>query len=235
MAHPTLATMRAPAGSRGLPDATVARLPIYHRVLVAMASAGAGTVSSGDLAAACQVTPALLRKDLSYLGSLGIRGVGYEVTALAHRIGLQIGLWHPWRIVIVGVGNLGHALTSYPGFADRGFVLVGALDANPDLVGTTVGLAGQEVTVRPVAELAEVIRGADAQIGIIATPAEVAQSVCDRLVDAGVRSILNFAPIVLVTEPGVEVRKVDLGLELQILAFHEQRRGEEPIPEALHA
>jgi len=235
VSHPILAPTRAAAASRGLPDATVARLPIYHRVLCAMAESGARTVSSGDLAAACQVTSALLRKDLSYLGSLGTRGVGYDVAHLAYRIGLQIGLAHPWRIVIAGVGNLGHALTSYGGFAERGFVLVGAVDANPALVGTVVGLPGQEVTVRPVADLVEVVRGMDAHIGIIATPAEVAQSVCDRLVEAGVRSILNFAPVVLAVRPGVEVRKVDLGLELQILAFHEQRRGEEPIPEALHA
>lgn len=218
-----------------MPDATVARLPIYHRVLCAMAESGARTVSSGDLAAACQVTSALLRKDLSHLGSLGTRGVGYDVAHLAYRIGREIGLTHPWRIVIVGVGNLGHALACYAGLADRGFVLVGAVDANPDLVGTLVGLPGQEVTVRPVADLAPLVRGADAHIGIIATPAEVAQSVCDRLVSAGIRSILNFAPVVLATGPGIEVRKVDLGLELQILAFHEQRRGEEPIPEALHA
>ncbi len=235
MSHPILAPTRAHAGSRGLPDATVARLPIYHRVLCAMAEAGFRTVSSGDLAAACQVTSALLRKDLSYLGSLGTRGVGYDVALLAYRIGGEIGLSHPWRIVIVGVGNLGHALASYAGLTDRGFVLVGAVDANPDLVGTEVGLVGQRVTVRPVAELAEVVRGADAHIGIIATPAEVAQCVCDRLVSSGIRSILNFAPVVLATPPGVEVRKVDLGLELQILAFHEQRRGEEPIPEAMHA
>jgi len=235
VSHPILASSRTHASSRGLPDATVARLPIYHRVLCAMLETGHRTVSSPDLAAACQVTSALLRKDLSYLGSLGTRGVGYDVALLAYRIGREIGLSHPWRLVIVGVGNLGHALASYAGLADRGFVLVGAVDAAPNLIGTPVGLPGQEVLVRPVAELAEVIRSESADIGIIATPAEVAQAVCDRLVGAGIRSILNFAPVVLATPVGVDVRKVDLGLELQILAFHEQRRGEEPISEAMRA
>lgn len=200
-----------------------------------MCDAGQRTVASVDLAVACGVSPALLRKDLSHLGSLGVRGVGYDVAALALRIGSELGQAQPWRLVLVGVGNLGRALASYAGFTSRGFTLVGALDANPDLIGTRVGLPGHEVTVQSMAELDRVVGAASAHIGIIATPALVAQYACDRLVAAGITSILNFAPVVLTTPADVEVRKVDLGLELQILAFHEQRRGEEPLPEAMHA
>lgn len=235
VSHSILAPDRVQASSRGLPDATVARLPVYHRVLCALAQAGRQTVSSGDLAAACQVTSALLRKDLSYLGSLGTRGVGYDVASLAYRIGCALGLTHPRHILIVGLGSLGHALACYGGLADRGFILVGAVDANPELIGTRVGRPGHDVTIRPIGALDSVVRETDAHIGIIATPAEAAQGVCDRLVAAGIRSILNFAPVVLTTLPGVEVRKVDLSLELQILAFHEQRRGEEPLPAAMRA
>lgn len=200
-----------------------------------MTEAGQQTISSGDLAAACGVSSAKLRKDLSHLGSLGTRGVGYDVSYLAYHIGRELGLTQPWRVVIVGAGNLGQALISYRGFASRGFEVVGAFDCNPDLIGTRVGPPGQQVRVDDLAELPAIARSTGAHIGVIATPANSAQGVCDRLVAAGVRSILNFAPLVLTVPVGVEVRKVDLALELQILAFHEQRRGEKPLAEAMNA
>ncbi len=205
---------------QGLSDATVARLPLYLRALTALAETGVATVSSEELAAAVGVGSAKLRKDLSHLGSYGTRGVGYEVDYLIYQVSRVLGLTQDWRVVIVGVGNLGHALAGYGGFASRGFSVVGMVDADPARVGDTV--AGQ--LVRHTDELEALVRSSGARIGVIATPEGAAQEVCDRLVQAGVTSVLNFAPCVLSVPDGVMVRKVDLSTELQILAFHEQRR-----------
>ena len=212
---------------REIPDATIARLPVYHRVLGQLVDNGTTTVSSEELAQACGVSSAKLRKDLSHLGSYGTRGVGYDVRFLSYQISRELGLTQPWGVVIVGAGNLGHALVAYRGFASRGFEVVGLLDSHPDVVGRRLGSAGREVVVRPIGDLEKVVATGDAHIGVIATPAEAAQDVCDRLVAAGLRSILNFAPVVLTVPDDVEVRKVDLAVELQILAFHEQRRNDE--------
>jgi redox-sensing transcriptional repressor len=210
-------------------------LPIYGRVLDALAAQGIATVSSDCLAAACGVSPAKLRKDLSCLGSYGTRGVGYDVAFLSSQIDRELGLSRPWSVIIVGVGNLGRALVSYRGFASRGFAIIGLVDSHPDVVGTTLSVGDRLVPVRPLAGLEKLVRESQAQIGVVATPADAAQGVADRLVNAGVRSILNFAPVLLSVPAGVEVRMVDLAVELQILAFHEQRRGEEPLPSAMHA
>jgi redox-sensing transcriptional repressor len=204
----------------GIPDATVARLPIYHRVLGSLREAGIATVSSADLAEASGVNPAKLRKDLSFLGSYGTRGVGYDVDYLGYQIARELGLTQDWPVVIVGIGNLGHALAGYGGFAGRGFRVVGLVDADPARTGEEI--AG--VAVRPLVDLERVVGEHSAAIGVIATPADAAQSVCDRLVAAGITSILNFAPVVLSVPAPVDVRKVDLATELQILAFHEQRK-----------
>lgn len=214
---------------RGIPEATVARLPIYHRVLSHLAERGVATVSSEELAAASGVTSAKLRKDLSHLGSYGTRGVGYDTEYLVYQIARELGLTQDWRVVIVGVGNLGHALANYGGFASRGFRVVGLVDADPLRVGERIpaGRDGELIEVRPLVELETVVLDGEASIGVIATPASAAQAVCDRLVSAGVTSILNFAPAVLATPAGVDVRKVDLATELQILAFHEQRKHPE--------
>ena len=209
---------------RDIPPATVARLPVYHRVLGQFDEAGVGTVSSEELAEACGVSSAKLRKDLSHLGSYGTRGVGYDVRFLAYQISRELGLTQPWGVVIVGAGNLGQALVAYRGFASRGFAVVGVVDASPALVGSSVGVG--DVVVESLDRLEAVIASADARIGVIAVPAEAAQEVADRLVAAGIRSILNFAPVVLAVPADVEVRKVDLAVELQILAFHEQRRDD---------
>lgn len=222
---------------RGIPDATVARLPVYHRVLVSLSEAGVQTVSSEALAAKCGVSSAKFRKDLSYLGSYGTRGVGYDVSYLTYHISRELGSAQPWGVIIVGVGNLGRALISYRGFTSRGFAIVGLVDNDPDVIGESITASelGNLVAlkVRPLVELETIVGATKAQIGVIATPAECAQGVCDRLVASGIRSILNFAPVVLEVPNGVEVRKVDLAVELQILAFHEQRRGYEP--EAMNA
>jgi redox-sensing transcriptional repressor len=206
----------------GVPEATVGRLPLYHRVLVDLADAGVATVSSDALAATAGVSPAKLRKDLSFLGSYGTRGVGYEVSVLIDQIGAELGISSEWPVVIVGVGHLGHALANYGGFASRGFRLVALFDDDSDLVGHEV--AG--VPVRPFSDLALVARTEGVLIGVVATPASAAQTVADALVEAGVHSILNFAPVVLSVPDSVDVRRVDLASELQILAFHQQRRGD---------
>ena len=204
-----------------VPDATVARLPVYLRALHTLAERGLTTVSSESLAGAAGVGSAKLRKDLSHLGSYGTRGVGYDVDELVFHISRALGLGQRWAVVLVGVGNLGRALAGYGGFDDRGFTVVGLLDADPDRVGERIG----DLVVRPLSELPDLVRSEGASIGVIATPAAAAQDVCDRLVAAGVTSVLNFAPALLNVPAGVDVRKVDLSNELQILSFHEHRKA----------
>lgn len=203
-----------------LPDATVARLPVYLRVLRALADSGSTTVSSTALAARAGVGPALLRKDLSHLGSYGTRGVGYDVDELVRHVSRTLGLTQRWPVVLVGVGNLGRALAGFGGFSSRGFGIAALLDDDPARVGEQVD--GRRV--RHLDELEEVVSTDDVSIGVIATPADVAQAVCDRLVRAGITSVLSFAPVGLHVPEGVELREVDLSLELQILSFHRQRR-----------
>jgi redox-sensing transcriptional repressor len=206
---------------RAVPEATVARLAVYLRVLSTMSDGGVLTVSSEALADAAGVNSAKLRKDLSYLGSIGTRGVGYLVEVLRERISTCLGVSEHRAVVLVGIGNLGHALAGYGGFRSRGFRITGLFDADPNRVGEDIcGLR-----VRGMADMQAVVTRESVSIGVIATPAEAAQEVCDRLVAAGVTSILNFAPAVLVVPDNVDVRKVDLAVELQILSFHEQRKA----------
>lgn len=219
--HPRSPHEPAPRPGRGIPEATVARLPVYLRALTALAERGTTTASSEELARAAGVNSAKLRKDLSYLGSYGTRGVGYDVEYLRYQIAREIGLNQEWSVVIVGIGNLGRALANYSGFLSRGFGIVALFDADPAKVGQRIG--GHEI--RAYSELEEVVRRYGVSIGVIATPAAAAQDVCDRMVSAGITSILNFAPTVLEVPPEVDVRKVDLSTELQILAYHEQRKA----------
>jgi redox-sensing transcriptional repressor len=205
----------------GIPEATVARLPVYLRALYGLAERGISTVASEELAAAAGVNSAKLRKDLSHLGSYGIRGVGYDVDYLVYQVSRTLGLTQDWPVVIVGAGNLGRALANYGGFLSRGFTISAMLDSDTAIVGSRIA----RLTVRHADELEDVVARHKVAIGVIATPAGSAQVVCDRLVAAGVTSILNFAPLVLSVPEGVDVRKVDLSIELQILAFHAQRRS----------
>ncbi len=214
------------ARERGIPEATVARLPVYLRALHGLSERGMATVSSEELAKAAGVNSAKLRKDLSHLGSYGTRGVGYDVEYLVYQISRELGLTQDWAVVIVGVGNLGRALAHYGGFASRGFRVAALLDANLAIVGSPV--AG--LTVGHIDGLEGIVQEQQVSIGVLATPAGAAQTVCDRLVAAGVTSVLNFAPVVLSVPDGVDVRKVDLSNELQILAFHEQRKTGSSVP-----
>ena len=207
--------------TRGTPEATVARLPVYLRALTALAEQGVATASSEQLAAAAGVNSAKLRKDLSYLGSYGTRGVGYDVEYLRYQISREIGLTQDWSVVIVGIGNLGQALANYAGFTTRGFRIAALVDADPERVGDRIGTH----TIEDMADLEQLIDRHEVSIGVITTPASEAQGVADRLVEAGVTSLLNFAPTVLAVPGEVQVRKVDLSIELQILAYHEQRKA----------
>jgi redox-sensing transcriptional repressor len=203
----------------------VARLPVYLRALYALAERGVTTVASDELARSTGVNSAKLRKDLSHLGSYGIRGVGYDVEYLVYQVSRALGLTQRWPVVIVGAGNLGRALANYGGFITRGFRIEAVLDSDASLVGRKLG----GVIVKHVNQLETVVAEQGVVIGVIAVPAGAAQAMCDRLVTAGVTSILNFAPLVLNVPEGVDVRKVDLSIELQILAFHAQRRNAERV------
>jgi len=205
---------------RRIPDATVARLPVYLRSLLEVASASTTTISSERLAEMAGVNAAKVRKDLSYLGSYGTRGVGYDVEFLLFQMRRELGVTEHWPVVIVGIGNLGHALANYGGFGASGFHVVALVDADAHKLGTIIGA----MTVRHPDELPVLVAEHGVNIGIIATPAGAAQGVADRLVTAGVTSILNFAPAVIAVPEGVSLRKVDLAVELQILSFHQQRR-----------
>jgi redox-sensing transcriptional repressor len=204
---------------RRIPEATVARLPLYYRALLEVADKDVGTVSSERLAELAGVNAAKVRKDLSYLGSYGTRGVGYEVEYLLHEISRELGLTEDWPVVIVGVGNLGAALANYRGFGARGFRVTALVDSDPTKIGRRTG----PLLVEHLDDLARIVEERAIAIGIVATPAAAAQDVADRLVRAGVRSILNFAPTVISVPDYVSLRKVDLATELQILSFYQRR------------
>jgi redox-sensing transcriptional repressor len=206
---------------RKIPEATVARLPIYLRSLLEVAGDGMPTISSERLAELSGFNAAKVRKDLSYLGSYGTRGVGYDVEYLQFQMSRELGLNKDWHVVIAGIGNLGHALANYGGFTDRGFPVAALVDADPRVVGTEVN----GIAVRHIDEIGDIAGEMRIAIGIIATPASAAQEVADRLIAAGVTSILNFAPTIVTVPPEVSLRKVDLAVELQILSFYQQRRG----------
>ena len=213
---------REPTGgsAESIPAATVARLPVYLRGLVGLAETGVSTVSSVELAEMAGVNAANVRKDLSYLHAHGTRGVGYQVDHLIGEISLVLGGGVPSPVVIVGIGNLGRALSRYDGFVAGGFPVAGLVDADPTVVGKRIG--GR--TVRPVAELADVVAESGCTVGIIATPAAAAQEVADHLVAAGILSVLNFAPSVVQVPDHVDLRQVDLATELRILGYHQHRR-----------
>ncbi|XVA01028.1 redox-sensing transcriptional repressor Rex [Prescottella equi] len=231
-AAPSASRRGTPAASqhRDIPQATVTRLATYLRVLGLLADEGAIIVSSEELATASGVGSAKLRKDLSFLGPNGVRGVGYDVTRLRARIESALGLDRGHRVVLVGIGNLGRALAGYGGFDRRGFSMVGLFDRDPALIGADIG----GLTVRDVAELADACRELDATIGVIATPDSAAQDVCDQLVGAGLRCILSFSPLTLEIPDHVEMRRVDLAMEMQVLSFN-LARNEEQSPQQVSA
>ncbi len=214
---------RAVAGhDRAIPEATVARLALYLRALTGLAELGTATVSSELLATAAGVNSAKLRKDLSYLGSYGVRGVGYDVALLTDQIRSTLGLTENRAVALIGLGHLGQALAGYAsGFESRGFHIAAIVDSDPMLVGRTI----RGLTVHPAEDVERVVRSENIAIAVLAVPVSAAQQMCDQLVQAGVTSILNFAPVVLNVPAHVDVRKVDLAAELQILSFHDNRKS----------
>ncbi|MGB6057417.1 MAG: redox-sensing transcriptional repressor Rex [Microthrixaceae bacterium] len=207
---------------RVIPEATIARLPVYQRCLLGLQDEGRVKASSEQLAELAGVNAAKVRKDLSYFGSYGTRGVGYDVDHLLVEIRRELGMTHDWPCVIVGAGNLGSALAKFGGFKERGFSVVAIMDVDESKVGQKVG----DLTIRHEDELPEVVAEHEISIGIITTSPTAAQDAADQLIATGIRSILNFAPTVLDLPHGVLVRDVDVAIELQILAFHEERRIE---------
>ena len=205
-----------------IPEATVLRLPVYQRILAELARAGARTVSSERLAELARVNAAKVRKDLSLLGSFGTRGSGYDPEFLIAQIDRALGVEENWSVAIVGVGNLGRALTNSAGFASRGCHVTALFDVDPDVVGEEI----RGITVRHMDEIARLGPTERPDIGVITTPGWAAQGVADLLVRAGVTSILNFAPRVLAVPPAVYLRYVDLSIELQVLGFYRARQGD---------
>lgn len=206
---------------RRVPHATVARLPEYLRILVGLAHERHQTVSSGRLAELGGFNAAKVRKDLSYLGSYGTRGVGYEVAVLLEQVREALGLTAARGVVVVGAGNLGRALANYSGFEERGFPVRALVDADPGKVGARVG----HVEVRHADELPRLVGELGLRIGVIAVPSATAQDAADRLVAAGLHALLNFAPSLVNAPAGVAMRHVDLALELEVLSFYERQLG----------
>lgn len=199
-----------------IPPTTVARLPLYLRCLRNIQGKNVDSISSSELAKLTGHNAAQLRKDLSYLGEFGTRGVGYDVDELIGQIGKWLGTTSVRQFVIVGAGHLGQALCSYKGFINKGFQVAGLYDADPAKIGKRVG----DLEIRHIDDLGPQKLAGDIEIGIIATPADVAQTTADMLVQAGVKSILNFAPAALKVDKCVCIRNVDLATELQIIGFH---------------
>lgn len=216
------------SGELAVPPATVARLPHYLRALRALRALrdlqadGVRTTSSSELADASGVGSAQLRKDLSYLGSFGTRGVGYDVASLTTVIAGALGLEVTHRLAIVGLGNLGHALANYSGYSKRGFQVVALLDVAPGIVGTQ---AAGGLVVEHADDLEKVVERESVSMAVLATPGPVAQAIAERLVSAGVRDIPSFAPVALQLPEDAVVRSVDVAGELQILAFHAAARA----------
>ncbi len=196
-------------------ESTVRRLSAYLRFLEEFESHGHQTISSGELAAQGGTTSAQVRKDLSFFGSFGKRGLGYSVSALSSSLREILGLGRQWNVVIVGAGKIGAALAQYKGFRERGFKVVAVYDVDHSRVGRT--LDGN--TVRDQKELETDIARLKPQIALIAVPAEAAQPLVDRVVKAGIKAILNFAPTPLTVPAGVTLRSVNMALELEILSY----------------
>jgi redox-sensing transcriptional repressor len=219
----------AEARSRRIPEATVLRLPVYQRILLELVRAGTATVASDQLADMARVNASKVRKDLSFLGSFGTRGSGYDTQYLLAQIDRELGLDGDWPVAVVGLGNLGRALANSEGFRSRGFRVAALFDVEPSLMGTKI----QGLTIHHLDDFEKVVEADPPSIGVIATPAAAAQDVADRMVAAGVGSLLNFAPRVLNVAPPVLLRYVDLSIELQVMSFYLSHRDQSGSTEGL--
>lgn len=213
-----------------IPEVVIRRLPVYARALGYLEQEGVSVISSRELGDRLQVTPAQIRKDLSYFGEFGKQGTGYHVRHLLNEIRRILGVDREWPVVLVGVGKLGSAIAAYEGFADQGFRVVGAVDHNPEKVGRHVGA----ITVRPLAELEQIVRETGARMAVVAVPADAAQHIVDQLVRAGVRAILSYAPTAVRVPEHVWIQYSDPVVALQSMTYHlnqldEARQAEEPL------
>jgi redox-sensing transcriptional repressor len=215
-------SLEPPPAPKRIPEATVVRLPVYQRILAELARNNVSNVSSEQLATLARVNAAKVRKDLSLLGSFGTRGSGYDPGFLISQIDRALGLDENWSVAVVGIGNLGRALTNSAGFASRGFQVSSLFDVNPEVIGEDIG----GIKVRHMDEIASLRPSECPDIGVITTPGWAAQQVADLLVQVGVTSLLNFAPRVLAVPGQVHLRYVDLSIELQVLGFYRARHDE---------
>ena len=199
-----------------IPEVVISRLPVYVRALATLAEAGRDVVSSQELGQELGVTPAQIRKDLSYFGRFGKQGRGYNVRQLLERLRAILGLDRSWRMALIGTGRLGRAILSYGGFAPEGLRIVRAYDSDPAIIGRRE----QGITIADVANLAADLQRDPVDVAIVAVPAETAQSVIDVLVAGGVRAILNYAPTAVRTPAGVHVRQIDPVLALQSMTYY---------------
>jgi redox-sensing transcriptional repressor len=211
-----------PVPPRRIPEATVLRLPIYQRILAELVRGGSRTVSSEQLAELARVNASKVRKDLSLLGSFGTRGSGYDPEFLIAQIDRALGVDENWSVAVVGIGNLGRALTNSAGFASRGCQVTSLFDVDPAVVGEEI----RGMRVRHMDEIATLRPAERPHIGVITTPGWAAQGVADLLVRVGVTSLLNFAPRVLTVPTTVHLRYVDLSIELQVLGFYRAREDD---------
>ncbi|MFQ5471961.1 MAG: redox-sensing transcriptional repressor Rex [Dehalococcoidia bacterium] len=199
-----------------IPSVVIDRLPLYARALARLDSDGREVVSSQELGNHLNVTPAQIRKDLSYFGRFGKQGRGYNVRKLLDELRRILGLNRQWRIAIVGAGRLGKAIAGYEGFTPQGFRIVEAFDSDPEMIGNTIN----SLVIKNTESLETVLRDSPVDIGIVAVPAESAQKVIDALVRCGVRAILNYAPIAAHVPPGVQIKRIDPVLALQGMTYH---------------
>ncbi len=202
--------------SDDIPEVVVNRLPLYARALTRLAAAGERVVSSQRLGGELEVTPAQIRKDLSYFGRFGTQGRGYDVDGLLERLRAILGLDRRWRVCVVGVGRLGQAVLEYEGFARQGFHMTAAFDASAAVAGRTI----RGVAVRAMDELEASLAREPVDIAVVTVPAAAAQEVVDRLAAGGVRAILNYAPISAHAPPGVVVRQIDPVVTMQAMTYH---------------
>lgn len=202
-----------------VPDIVVGRLPIYLRALNYMAQEGKTVTSSQELGAYLGISAAQIRKDLSMFGEFGKQGTGYNIAYLASRLTEILNVQQPWDVALVGAGDLGHALARYQGFRERGFRITMIFDNDPAKIGTRIG----DFVIRDVAHLERDIQAAGIQIAMITVPASAAQEIANRLVQAGVRAILNYAPIQIQVPPQVQVQYIDPSVHLQRMTYYLKR------------
>lgn len=203
-------------GHESIPDIVIGRLPIYLRALNRLAAEGHEITSSHELGQRLGISSAQIRKDLSHFGGFGKQGTGYQIEYLQEKLRKVLNIDREWEVALVGVGDLGKAIAHYRGFADRGFHIACLFDSAPDKIGQQVG----DFTVRPLSELKETIEAGNIKLAMVAVPAEYAQDVANMLVDAGVKGILNYAPINLSVPPKVQVQYIDPVVGLQRMTYY---------------